>query len=166
MKRRIRPDAGAADMKQLPRGPHDRLLCRFCQKEVPVGRITFCSNKCVHEWKLQTNPTYAARELFKRDEGICNICGANTQLIRAKATVEYLSEPNRYTKRDWWWVAAKWPRDVYRRWWEMDHTIPVEDGGGCCGLDNLQTLCVPCHKKKTAEQQRLKALRKIKNTSP
>lgn len=160
MKRRIRPDAGAADMKRLLRGPHGRLLCRFCQKEVPVGRVTFCSNECVHEWKIQTNPTYAAREVLRRDGGVCNFCGAYTLLVRAKATVEYLSDPKRDTKRDWWWVAAKWPRDVYRRWWEMDHVTAVDDGGGCCGLDNLQTLCVPCHKKKTVEQRRLKALKK------
>ena len=34
--------------------------------------------------------------------------------------------------------------------WEMDHTIPVSEGGGCCGLDNLRTLCVRCHKTVTA----------------
>ena len=34
--------------------------------------------------------------------------------------------------------------------WEMDHIIPVVEGGGCCGLDNLQTLCLPCHKLDTA----------------
>ena len=25
----------------------------------------------------------------------------------------------------------------------------VKDGGGQCGLDNMRTLCIGCHKKKT-----------------
>jgi hypothetical protein len=30
--------------------------------------------------------------------------------------------------------------------WDADHIIPVKDGGGICGLDNLRTLCISCHK--------------------
>lgn len=33
--------------------------------------------------------------------------------------------------------------------WQADHIIAVVNGGGGCGLDGYQTLCVPCHKKKT-----------------
>ena len=33
--------------------------------------------------------------------------------------------------------------------WDADHIIPVKDGGGMCGLDNLRTLCISCHKKIT-----------------
>lgn len=33
--------------------------------------------------------------------------------------------------------------------WQADHIIPVHKGGGACGLDNYQTLCVECHKQKT-----------------
>jgi hypothetical protein len=28
---------------------------------------------------------------------------------------------------------------------EIHHVIPVESGGGCCGLENLITLCARCH---------------------
>jgi 5-methylcytosine-specific restriction endonuclease McrA len=30
--------------------------------------------------------------------------------------------------------------------WDADHIIPVKDGGGCSGLENLRTLCISCHK--------------------
>lgn len=33
--------------------------------------------------------------------------------------------------------------------WEADHIIPVSEGGGGCGLDNLRTLCGDCHKQET-----------------
>lgn len=36
--------------------------------------------------------------------------------------------------------------------WQADHILPVEHGGGGCGLDNFQTLCIPCHKRKTRQQ--------------
>ncbi|WP_460971956.1 HNH endonuclease [Spirosoma migulaei] len=32
--------------------------------------------------------------------------------------------------------------------WQADHILPVCKGGGYCDLDNLQTLCSDCHKKK------------------
>lgn len=34
--------------------------------------------------------------------------------------------------------------------WEMDHILPVVRGGGGCGLDNLRTLCLRCHRAETA----------------
>lgn len=36
--------------------------------------------------------------------------------------------------------------------WEADHINPVENGGGACGMDNMQTLCIPCHYRKNARQ--------------
>lgn len=41
---------------------------------------------------------------------------------------------------------------VYEKKWEADHILPVQWGGGACGLDNFQTLCQDCHKKKTKIQ--------------
>jgi ethanolamine utilization cobalamin adenosyltransferase len=29
--------------------------------------------------------------------------------------------------------------------WQADHIVPVAQGGGDAGLDNLRTLCTPCH---------------------
>ena len=34
--------------------------------------------------------------------------------------------------------------------WQSDHINPVAEGGGSCGLDNLRTLCTPCHAVETA----------------
>jgi 5-methylcytosine-specific restriction endonuclease McrA len=33
--------------------------------------------------------------------------------------------------------------------WQADHILAVAEGGGDCGLENLQTLCAPCHKLET-----------------
>ena len=34
--------------------------------------------------------------------------------------------------------------------WEADHIVPVVEGGGSCGLENIRTLCIPCHRRETA----------------
>lgn len=33
--------------------------------------------------------------------------------------------------------------------WEAHHIIPVSEGGGMCGLDNFETVCLRCHKLET-----------------
>ena len=33
--------------------------------------------------------------------------------------------------------------------WDADHIIPVKEGGGQCGLENIRTLCFVCHKEVT-----------------
>jgi 5-methylcytosine-specific restriction endonuclease McrA len=61
-----------------------------------------------------------------------------------------------------------WPVGSYSyRWWHVDHELPVAEGGGPDEwprdrdyLDNLRTLCIPCHKKETrALRARLKEKR-------
>ena len=40
---------------------------------------------------------------------------------------------------------------IHRRrtsWWEADHILPVVEGGDS-GLDNIRTLCIPCHREVT-----------------
>ena len=44
------------------------------------------------------------------------------------------------------------PRVQEGSFWQADHTVAVHDGGGCCGLSNLRTLCTPCHATVTRRQ--------------
>ena len=37
---------------------------------------------------------------------------------------------------------------------EVDHIVEIEDGGDKTNPDNLQTLCIRCHRKKTADEKR------------
>lgn len=44
---------------------------------------------------------------------------------------------------------------VFDELWEADHILPVSKYGGGCEIENFQTLCQECHKKKTqTESQR------------
>ncbi|MBI1786649.1 MAG: HNH endonuclease [Acidobacteria bacterium] len=136
---------GRAGREDLPKGPNGRVLCRWCGLEVPPRRLTFCSEYCVHEWRLRTDPGYLRECVLERDRGICAACGVDT-----------LAEWNhlRRMRRDKRMVALRaWGVRNPRRssLWDADHIVPVAEGGGECDLANLRTLCLRCHKRATAE---------------
>ena len=136
---------GWADPTELPKGPNGRNLCRWCALEVPKGRRTFCSEWCVHEWRLRTDMSYLREQVFQRDQGICAECGVNTE-AEWKRIKRLRGEHRRQ-------VLAEWGRSGRRRLslWDADHVVPVAEGGGECDLSNIRTLCLKCHNKVTAE---------------
>src|SRR3984957_8926910 len=82
---------GWVDRKNIPRGPAGRPLCRWCSLEVPPRRFTFCSDWCVHEWRLRTDPGYLRGQVLARDRGLCALCRADTlaayaELKRSRGT--------------------------------------------------------------------------------
>lgn len=56
---------------------------------------------------------------------------------------------------------AGWEIDSRTVLWDMDHINPVIRGGGSCGLENLRTLCIPCHKRMTRELARRRASERV-----
>src|SRR6266853_983675 len=65
---------GWADRGDLAKGTNGRNLCRWCNLEVPKGRLTFCSDWCVDEWRLRTDPGYLRQRVLDRDKGVCAVC--------------------------------------------------------------------------------------------
>ena len=109
-----------------------------------------CSPECVHEILIRTSTNYLRTCVYKRDKAICSLCGVDTKDIAKKAIdlvgidrESYLKENNISLKRKIW--IKKHGGGL----WDADHIIPVVKGGGLCGLDNLRTLCIKCHKNET-----------------
>jgi hypothetical protein len=136
---------GWADRTALPKGEQGRNLCRWCNLEVPPRRFTFCSDWCVHEWKLRTDPGYLRDQVFRRDAGVCSICGIDTQ------SCYFELKRARGPKREK--LLMRWGlRKLNRKsLWDADHIMPVAEGGGECDLANLRTLCLVCHRQQTSE---------------
>ncbi len=137
---------GWSDPELLRKGPNGRPLCRWCDLEIPGGRRrTFCSDYCVHEWKLRTDPGYLRDRVFQRDRGICAMCGANcvAELQRLKR--------QRGASRIVQWAAWGLRPGQRRSLWDADHIVPVVEGGGECDLSNIRTLCLKCHRDVTRE---------------
>jgi len=128
----------------MARGPNGRGLCRWCSEEVPKGRLTFCSDEHVHEWRLRSDPGYLRTAIWKRDKGVCAACGLDTEdLKRQVAEIKDVEQKALLLQHGFGRRAA--------HYWEADHIVPVIEGGGETGPENIRTLCLPCHWKATGE---------------
>ena len=136
---------GWADRGRLPKGPNGRNLCRWCNLEVPKGRHTFCSNWCVEEWRLRTDPGYVREKVLKRDRGVCAAC--QVDCVAEWHRLKRLRGAPRLRAYNDWGLRPGSRKSL----WDADHIVPVIEGGGECDLANLRTLCLKCHRIATAE---------------
>jgi 5-methylcytosine-specific restriction enzyme A len=140
-------DAGAHRRTALPRGANGRPLCRWCQLEITAARRrTFCSEFCVHQWRLRSDPGYLREQVFLRDRGVCSLCSTDT--LRALRELKRSRGGSREALLAMWGLRSVSQR---RSLWDADHILPVAEGGGQCDLENLRTLCLPCHREVTAQ---------------
>jgi hypothetical protein len=143
----------------LPRNSDGRPQCRFCSKSVMPPRRTFCSDECVHQHRIRTNTKYMRTCVYNRDNGICAECKQDTKKIARDA--KKLRTESKW--KEYYELLEKhsipkhrkiWLRGFGGGLWDADHIIAVHDGGGDCGLDNIRTLCIKCHKTNTSKQRK------------
>lgn len=129
--------------------------CLWCGKDLSFDgrRISFCKEK--HADKYYGNFVFAesAFKIFDRDQYKCVKCGFNEKEFQKELDKKF----NPY---DWRKPAIRKKRNEYiesmgfslnQAYLEIDHIIAVRMGGDPIDPDNLQTLCYPCHKKKTKQ---------------
>ena len=156
--------------------------CAWCgTTELPKGRKSWCSQKCVDEYLMRSSSSGMRAAVYRRDRGVCAICGCDAtkeyrKWIDARREVRRLTA---YLLRDFviglWNIRTditnppkraeirRFMEDMMNRYapgewtpgrstgWDADHIVPVCEGGGECSLDNLRTLCQVCHKRETAK---------------
>ena len=124
--------------------------CTWCGGKVTKGRSTWCGDACVKEYQLRCDAQTQLRFVIDRDKGICQVCDRDTveavKLWAAKRTELETANPGvvyRYGDLMKQHAAAF----GYGRghWSEVDHIIPVSEGGGLLGPKNLRLLCGQCH---------------------
>jgi len=136
---------GRTTRHALAKGPHGLPLCRWCDLEIIAKRRrTFCSDYCVHQWRLRTDPGYLRDQVFARDRGHCAACRIDT--VAAYAALKRSRGPARVAGLSLYGMKTITSR---RSLWDADHILPVAEGGGQCDLDNLRTLCLLCHRDAT-----------------
>lgn len=162
------------------RDAEGRALCRRCNKPVPKGRRAWCSDKCVHEHRLRSDPNYARCCVRDRDHGVCVLCGLDCEAVMRGIgpAFPYGETERRPHGEDGFLRGYGDLRPGFNEWtvywrgmglerlpssrmsaWDMDHETPVTEGGGECGLDNLRTLCWWCHKAETRDLHARRARR-------
>jgi 5-methylcytosine-specific restriction endonuclease McrA len=112
---------------------------------------------CVEEWRVRSDSGFARAAVFHRDRGVCLRCGLDTIALRARMELVLSclrggdGAAFREKLKDFDPFLGS-----HGELWNVDHAIPVSEGGGQCGLDNLRTLCIPCHRIETAALARKK----------
>lgn len=137
-----------------------RGVCRICGKLFGDRRRTICSPECDHLYSsLPESWDQVRRQVFQRDGGICQLCGMDVGKLQ-----RIVDAACRQERRHRGWGGVTDTRRYVARllgfrpsgtsFWECDHTGPVCEHGPAESLDQLRTLCVPCHKAETAKLRR------------
>ena len=145
-----------------------RKLCAWCKKQLPKksGNQRYCSNACLNEVWIRCSPNHARDQVRKRDQGICAMCSLDcgeddldvlSERYQRECTGSKYDDPRRIS---WLDKIATLKASLRRKYggachsWEVDHIVPVAEGGIGCGLEGLRTLCRDCHRKRTASWRR------------
>jgi len=126
-----------------------RGLCSWCGKEVEGRRRSWCSNQCVSDYRLAADWGVICAAVWQRDKGKCALCEIDTEALSAQHDRLFGCMPMTSPERDWLRSHGIPEGRSTGKFWDCDHIIPVIEGGGN-GLENLRTLCIPCHKAETA----------------
>lgn len=170
----MKPDTQRSAGARRLRNEAGQIICSCgCGRLPGPGRRFWHSQECVDGWLVNNSPSKQRELVYKRDRGICADCGCN-----ASRELRLFREARREVVRlfEWFWrrLEAKDRPQHKAHWrlmdefcdrimpnpgwtldrstgWDADHIVPVVEGGGNGGLENLRTLCHVCHKRRTRE---------------
>lgn len=158
----------------LPPDANGYRSCRVCKDRLTDKRRRVCSN-CAPEYNAIPDSWAEARDMvFQRDKGICAVCGRDTEaLLRVlEATRPDPQRPiySEYVFPPWEWEARalriEWGFRERGVLWDCDHANPVSIHGPAKTIDELRTLCTPCHRRVTVSQATDRAVRRRPNSCP
>ncbi len=111
-------------------------LCAWCGQRLRGKRTRWCGDKCLYEAWRRTSPQVAAEVLFRERRGRCETCGM---------------------------ALNGWQFGEATRGWAVHHVVSHAHGGNL-EPNNLQLLCVVCHRAKHAAAVKHTAVRKARTT--
>lgn len=122
----------------LDRIKGEKGLCKWCMEKVDNTRKKYCSKNCKDSaWAFFYPQKYGYKYLSERQGGRCAHCNYCFE-DRLKKVV-YGSHGEKYERDDMG---------------DVDHIIPIHQGGEILGIENHQLLCRECHLKKSANERR------------
>lgn len=136
------------------------LSCAYCGGTLStVSRLpgvisTYCSRECADQGRLKRGgmANQLREQVFALEGGCCQLCGIDGHALFTRIRALEPSERlNALCNANWKLPKSAKALDRLLHepkegdFWQADHILPVAQGGGGCGLENLRTLCVPCH---------------------
>ncbi|XP_066543672.1 DNA annealing helicase and endonuclease ZRANB3 isoform X2 [Amia ocellicauda] len=154
-------------------------LCLSCQQpclqpgapgENSAWDTRFCSHRCQEEFLVRSSQSYLRAKVLETEHGVCQQCGLDAQGLYQRVRDAPTTHRKEMLENTWLsQLSLSQLNEMIRspaegQFWQADHIRPVFMGGGQCSLDNLQTLCTVCHRKRTAMQAKQRSQMK-KNTA-
>jgi hypothetical protein len=116
----------------------------------------FCSGTCRMNYRIRRSQQTVRMSVNRLDRGVCTRCGVDCNALVSNAALLPADQRAAF-------AVAQHPQlalhpallerlvrhPVAGNCWHVDHVVPVWQGGGSAGTENLQTLCVVCHATKT-----------------
>jgi hypothetical protein len=133
--------------------PRQKNLCKWCwTNKTPSGRQFYCGDSCKLSIELFCRPQgeESRRFLMKRQDGKCAHCdydfSLKTKLRPYGTSAPVWDDENKLSfKTDTTYIPDRG---------EVDHIVPISKGGIALGQENLQLLCMECHRIKSANELR------------
>jgi hypothetical protein len=120
--------------------------CAWCGTALPAGRRRWCRDGCSEEFWTNHWWSLARRAAKSRDRRRCVRCGKTSP---KRPSARAFAARGEFLAAFRAWRAA---RKIERL--EVNHRVPCVGRHGTLScfhhLDNLETLCVPCHRLHTA----------------
>jgi hypothetical protein len=139
--------------------PRVKGKCRVCGKDIPESRVT-CSKEC--RLAARAIPWSWGEVVWlvkQRDKGVCCACGCDT--MKLERVLNWTGRETCPPSGVYWrdksiarWVLRQLGFTENIELWAAHHVNPVHTHGPAKSIDELITLCVPCHKAAHAGKKR------------
>ena len=152
--------------------------CAYCggdlssASRLPGVSSTYCSRECADQGQLKRGRGMLRAQVFALEGGVCRLCGIDGHALYTRLLgLEPAERLNALCNANYKLPKSAKALDRLLQnpregdFWQADHILAVSEGGGSCGLDNLRTLCVPCHDTETAKLRGRLRLREAANNS-
>lgn len=146
--------------------------CAWCAGNLSAAsrkaEAVYCSQRCSEEGRIRRGGMFTSSNIrdqaFALEGGVCQLCklDAHALFLRVKA-LPPAQRLSALCNVNWKLPTTHQAMEKLLQdpkagsFWQVDHIKAVAEGGGGTGMENLRTLCVPCHIQETANlRKRLK----------
>lgn len=133
--------------------------CAWCEVGVLKGRRKYCKKACMNSALIHFYPQTNESKMYHliyRQNCACAGCGTSmedelSEIIERKYHHhnDHLIKENKKPLPVGLWAVGYGTGDR----WQVDHSEPLFKGGQGPGVENIQILCVDCHRKKSAREK-------------